>query len=85
MEYFGFGWPFGRPRWLAQTTVAPRSWSQVMVGSAARMRKSSVIRPSSSGTLKSVRTSTRRPSTGGRSSNSGSRLTRRHPASLGPA
>ena len=42
----GSGLPFGRPRWLAHTTVAPRSCSHVIVGSAARMRKSSVIRPS---------------------------------------
>ena len=64
-------------RKLAQTTVAPRSWSQQIVESAARMRKSSVIRPSVIGTLKSVRTRTRRPSTGGRSSRSGSRFTPR--------
>jgi hypothetical protein len=62
IEYFGSGAPLGRPRWLAVTTVAPRSVNHSIVGSAARIRKSSVIRPSSSsGTLKSVRTNTRLP------------------------
>jgi hypothetical protein len=40
---------------------APRSVSQLIVGRAARMRKSSVITPFSIGTLKSYRTSTRLP------------------------
>ena len=49
----------GRGGWRT-TTCAPRSVSHSIVGSAARMRKSSVIVPSSSsGTLKSVRTRTR--------------------------
>ena len=72
IEYFGFGSPFGRPRWLAHDHVAPRSVSHSIVGSAARMRKSSVIVPSSSiGTLKSVRTRTRLPLTSPRSSSVG--------------
>ena len=62
IEYFGSGLPFGRPRWLAVTTSAPRSCSHSIVGRAARMRKSSVIAASSSGTLKSVRTRIRLPS-----------------------
>ena len=47
------------------SSVAPRSRSSSIVGSAARMRVSSATcrRASSSGTLKSTRTSTRRPST----------------------
>ena len=55
------------------TTCAPRSVSQLIVGSAARMRKSSVILPSSIGTLKSVRTSTRFPLTSPRSARVGMR------------
>src|SRR5262249_6267516 len=63
---------FGRPRWLAQTRRAPRSSACLIVGSASRMRESSVIfrspglpsRPgagatSSRGTLKSTRRKTR--------------------------
>src|SRR5688500_4719155 len=55
--------PFGRPRWLARITVAPRSRRLTRVGRLARMRVSSVMRPSSSGTFRSARTKTRRPST----------------------
>ena len=65
IEYFGSGLPFGRPRWLAVDDAGRRArCSHSIVGSAARMRKSSVIASpsSSSGTLKSVRTSTRLPS-----------------------
>ena len=42
-------------------TRAPSSTSFWMVGSAARMRVSSVTAPSFTGTLKSTRTSTRLP------------------------
>ena len=42
-------------------SAAPRSRSSSIVGSAARIRVSSATRPPSSGTLKSTRTSTRRP------------------------
>ena len=73
IEYFGFGCPLGRPRCEAVTTVAPRSSNQLIVGSAARMRKSSVMTPFSIGTLKSVRTSTRLPATSPRSSRVGMR------------
>ena len=57
-------------------TVAPRSCSHWIVGSEARMRRSSVIvqAPSAealSGTLKSARRRTRRPSRSGRSSRTG--------------
>ena len=51
--------PSGRPRWLARMTDAPRSRRLTIVGRLARMRVSSVIRPSSSGTLRSARTKTR--------------------------
>ena len=61
-EYFASGLPFGRPRCDSSTTRAPRSSSAWIVGSAARMRVSSVTRPLSSGTLKSTRTSARLPS-----------------------
>ena len=75
IEYLGFGLPFGRPRCDAVTTLAPRDVSHSMVGSAARMRKSSVMTCSPSrssiGTLKSVRTSTRLPATSPRSSSVG--------------
>ena len=71
IEYLGSGLPLGRPRWLHAVTCAPCSCSHVIVGSAARMRRSSVIRPSSSGTLKSARSSTRWPSSGSRSSSTG--------------
>ncbi len=56
------------------TTCAPRSVSQLIVGSAARMRKSSVMTPPSIGTLKSVRTKTRFPLTSPRSASVGMRL-----------
>ena len=75
IEYFKVGVPLGRPRWLAQTTLAPRSVSQLIVGRAALIRKSSaIIRASSDpdiGTLKSVRTSTVLPRTSPRSSSCG--------------
>jgi len=51
--------PSGRPRWLARMTIAPWASSALIVGSAATIRLSSVILPSSSGTLKSTRTKTR--------------------------
>ena len=54
-EYSGFGLPFGRPRCDARMTVAPCSSAYWIVGSDARMRVSSVIRPSLIGTLKSTR------------------------------
>ncbi len=44
IEYVGSGLPFGRPRWLHAVTWAPCACSHAIVGSAARMRKSSVIR-----------------------------------------
>ena len=44
-----------------RTTRAPSATSFWMVGSAARMRVSSVTTPSFTGTLKSTRTSTRLP------------------------
>ena len=59
----GSGAPFGRPRCEHRITRAPRSRSAAIVGSAARMRVSSPIAPSCSGTLKSTRQSTRRPAT----------------------
>ena len=59
----GSGAPFGRPRCEQRITRAPRSRSAAIVGSAARMRVSSLIAPSCSGTLKSTRQSTRRPAT----------------------
>src|SRR5882672_11157418 len=58
--------PFGRPRWAMTMTRAPRSASFLITGSEARMRPSSVISPLpdlSRGTLRSDRTSTRRPLT----------------------
>ena len=56
------GFPFGRPRWERRITFAPRSVEKRIVGSAARIRVSSVIRRSpSSGTLKSTRTRARFP------------------------
>ena len=55
--------PLGRPRWLMSTTRAPSSMSFWIVGSAARMRVSSVTTPSLTGTLKSTRTRTRLPFT----------------------
>src|ERR1035437_2057635 len=53
--------PSGRPRWLARITMAPWDSSARMVGNAAWIRLSSVIFPSSSGTLKSTRRKTRFP------------------------
>src|SRR4029077_6211810 len=55
--------PLGRPKWVTTTTRAPRSRSASMVGSAARMRRSSTMRPPSVGTLKSTRSSTLLPPT----------------------
>ena len=69
-EYFSSGAPLGRPRWEITATRAPASTSRVRVGSAARMRPSSVIVVPSSGTFRSARTSTRLP----RSSPSESRV-----------
>src|SRR4051812_24623689 len=59
--YCGLGFPFGRPRWLASTTVAPASSAYRTVGSDARSRVSSPIFPSFTGTLKSTRMKTRLP------------------------
>ena len=42
-ESFGSGPFFGRPRWLARMTRAPRSSACLMVGSASTMRASSVM------------------------------------------
>ncbi len=69
--------PCGLPRWLHAVTSAPSASSHSRVGRAARIRKSSTtIRLPSpspqSGTLKSVRTRTRRPRSGPRSSSRGS-------------
>src|SRR6478735_222131 len=60
-EYFGSGSPLGRPRCAVTITFAPASVSFFSVGSAARMRPSSVMVVPSSGTLKSERTRTRLP------------------------
>ncbi len=55
---------FGRPRCEQTRTSARRASSRSSsVGSEARMRVSSATRPSSSGTLRSARTSTRLPAT----------------------
>src|SRR5271156_2378126 len=62
--YLGSGPFLGRPRWLAHTSRPPRSSTCLMVGSASRMRESSVIVLPSSGTLKSTRKKTRLFSTG---------------------
>jgi hypothetical protein len=58
-----FTLPLGRPRWLARMTEAPRSSRWMIVGRLARIRVSSVILPSSSGTLRSARRKTRFPVT----------------------
>ena len=56
--------PQGRPKCDTRMTAAPRANKCSTVGRAARIRVSSTIRPaSSSGTLKSTRTSTRLPAT----------------------
>ena len=57
--------PLGRPKWDIRITLALRSRRYLMVGTAARMRLSSVIAPvlASSGTLKSTLTSTLLPAT----------------------
>src|SRR5690606_6606032 len=57
------GSPLGRPRWEQTTTRAPASASACSVGATARMRPSSVMVLPSRGTLRSARTSTRRPET----------------------
>src|SRR5262245_52490496 len=75
IEYWASTLPFGRPRWLAHTTVASRSSNAVMVGSAETMRRSSSILPSRNGTLKSTRTSTRWPRSTRRSSSVGTFMT----------
>ena len=53
--------PFGLPRCEQTATPAPASSRYSSVGTEARMRASSVTRPSSSGTFRSARTSTRAP------------------------
>ena len=60
--------PFGRPRWEHTTSAAPRRGARGGSEAVARIRRSSVIRPSSSGTLRSHRTRTRFPSRSPRSS-----------------
>ena len=55
--------PAGRPRWLIRMTFAPLDARYSIVGSAARMRVSSLTTPSLMGTLKSTRTMTRLPRT----------------------
>src|SRR4029450_4864660 len=66
-EYFGSRLPLGRPRWEQQITRAPWSSSHRRVGIAARTRRASGTWASSRGTLKSLRTRTRRPATSARS------------------
>ena len=57
--------PLGRPKWHRHTGRVPRVSSSRRVGREARIRVSSVMRPSgSTGTLKSTRTRMVRPSTG---------------------
>ena len=51
--------PSGRPRWDMSTTRAPCARRASIVGTAARIRVSSLIAPSCIGTLKSTLTSTR--------------------------
>jgi hypothetical protein len=46
--------PLGRPRWLHTTTRPPRLRNSAMVGTAARMRKSSPTTPPEIGTLRSA-------------------------------
>src|SRR4051794_38381765 len=60
-EYLASGAPFGRPRCAQTTTRAPASRSRWIVGTDARIRPSSVMVVPSSGTLRSLRTSTRLP------------------------
>ena len=67
----GSGAPCGRPRWLQAVTVAPWALSHSIVGRAARIRSSSVMRSPSRGTLKSARSSTRLPLRSPRSSSRG--------------
>ena len=62
-EYLASGSPLGRPRCAVTTTRAPAAVSASMVGTDARTRPSSVMRSPSSGTLRSARSSTRRPVT----------------------
>src|SRR5215218_7468744 len=59
MTYFSSGSPLGRPRWEIKSGRAPSLRRYLIVGSARRMRVSSVTSPSLTGTLKSTRTSTR--------------------------
>src|SRR5262245_57454284 len=56
------GSALGRPRWLMTIADAPASSTCLIVGTAARIRRSFVMLPaSSSGTLKSTRMRTRLP------------------------
>ena len=59
--YLAFFSRLGRPRWDTRITLAPCSTSNLIVGSAATIRESSLIMPSLRGTLKSQRTKTRLP------------------------
>jgi hypothetical protein len=74
------GSPCGRPRWVQTTTSRHARLSQESVGTDSTSRKSSAttLVPSAAvliGALKSHRTSTRLPASGGRSSRTGSVLT----------
>src|SRR5690606_21008955 len=63
-DSLGSGVPLGRPRCAVTTTLAPASASAFRVGTEAITRPGSVMSPeSSSGTLRSDRTSTPRPDT----------------------
>jgi hypothetical protein len=55
--------PFGRPKCESRITLPPLSASSVMVGTMRSSRVVSVTLPSSVGTLRSTRTSTRFPFT----------------------
>ena len=55
--------PFGRPKWAQMTIPQPAESSELIVGSEAFIRPSSVIRSPSSGTFKSHLRKTRFPAT----------------------
>src|SRR5215467_13990391 len=55
--------PFGRPKWESRITLPPLSAISRMVGATRSMRVVSATLPSSTGTLRSTRTSTRLPLT----------------------
>ncbi len=61
-EKRGSRWPPGRPRWVRMMVRAPAARRWFSVGIASTIRRLSATPPrASSGTLKSTRTSTRRP------------------------